>query len=440
MQVLFVIRPTIRNVLFASLVYGIITSNQTAKGGAAVLFSLFWLIWPLLYATGALGMGVAAFGNNITVLSALTFLAGCVLPLRGIWYIVLARRGGTPLRARMLIQTVLEILLVPVIIFLPQISYRSFAFFLLLYFSFHAAVQGINAVIYGRNRVTQYFIPALCQSALFSSLLIGLVLLPSDLCQRIVLDGSGLLLSLLGHTYLCDWMAVTVKNKRVAEIFRKISVTMPGFSGLGVPARLLDTLHNDAPAERPDAEVIFNYGKHGKGIAGHCELCVDGKTYTYGNYDPDSRSVFNTMGNGIVFRADKERYLAFLLSLDRTVVVYGLKFDVKQRRRFKRNLRRFNRSLTPWHQQVVHIAPNEYIHRVLSELDADVFRIQAGRFKTYFLPTINCVTFTGSLLRGTAAGNVVIPGVYAPGSYMEALHRLYVAGNDIVISVQRYNV
>ena len=54
------------------------------------------------------------------------------------------------------------------------------------------------------------------------------------------------------------------------------------------------------------------------------------------------------------------------------------------------------------------------------------------------LPTINCVTLTGALLKGSSAGNVVVPGVYTPGAYMEMLHRLLMAGNDVVTSVTIY--
>lgn len=404
-----------------------------------MLFSLFWLLWPLLYGACALGVGTMATANETVLLHSLSVLAGCLLPARGVWYLVLARRNRTRLRPNMLVQTGIEAVLALAIIFLPRFSYRAYLIFLVLYFSFHMTVQGINAVIYGRNRVFQYFIPALCQAALFFLLFLGLIFLPDGYRRPLVLSGSGWLLSMLGQAYLCDWLSVIIKNRRVAGAFRRISVTMPGFSGLGVPARLVSTLGNDRPAWPPDAEVIFNYGKHGKGLAGHCELCVGGRTYTYGNYDPGSRAILKTMGNGIIFRAEKERYIDFLVAQGRTVVVYGLKFKGEQREVLRQNLLHFEETLSPWTAEAGQTLPEEYIHRVLTELGADVYRIDEGRFKTYFLPTINCVTLTGSLLRGTAAGNIVVPGVYTPGAYMDSLHRLYVAGNDVVASVNTYN-
>ncbi len=404
-----------------------------------MIISLFWLLWPLMYATGAFGMSTAFSAAETWLIYILNIAAGCLLPLRGVLYLLLARRSGTQLHSGMLIQTVLESALSLVIIFLPRFSYQSFLVVLCLYLSFYTAVQGINAFIYGRDRIYQYFIPALCQALIFPLLIAAILLLPDDLRYRFVMSGSGYLLSILGFAYFCDWMSVAIKNKRAANIFHRISVTMPGFGGLGVPARLLHTLHNDPPSSPPDAEIIFNYGKHGKGVAGHCELCVAGKTFTYGNYDPASRAIFKTLGNGIIFRADKEQYIDFLLRQDRTVVVYGLRLSAEQKTGLQEALSRLEQSLADWQAEAQRTPSEEYIRKVTDQLDARVYRITNGRFRSYFLPTINCVTLTGSLLKGTAAGNVLIPGLYTPGAYMELLHRLYVAGNDVVFSVTTHH-
>ena len=189
-----------------------------------MLFSLFWLLWPILVASGAMGFGTAISTNDVFLMNIVSVMAGCLLPLRGIWYIILAKRSGAPLRARMFIQTAFELSFVPIIILLPRFSYNTYLFFLCLYFSFYAAVQGINAVIYFRNRVFQYFIPAASQSILFLAIFLGIFILPPELKQRLVTSGSGFLLSLLGHSYLYDFLSVLIKNRRTAEIFRKISI------------------------------------------------------------------------------------------------------------------------------------------------------------------------------------------------------------------------
>lgn len=403
-----------------------------------MILPFFWLLWPLLYATGAIGMSTALSAWETALIYILHIAGGCLLPLRGVWYLLLAKRNGTRLRRDMLYQTVTECILSLCIIFLPRVSYQAFVVVLALYLSFHTAVQGINAFLYGRERIYQYFIPALSQAILFPLVILGLILLPDAWRLRFIMGGSAYLLYILGHAYLCDFLSVMVKNRRVADIFHKISVTMPGFGGLGVPSRLLHTLHSTAPAPAPDARIIFNFGKHGQGLAGHCELCVDGRTYTYGNYDSSSHAVLRTLGNGIIFRADMDRYVDFLLQENRTVVIYGLTLSDKQKAQLRANLDQLEQTLIPWQEQALSVSSEEYIHRIADTLNARVYRITSGRFRKYFLPTINCVTLTGALLKGSAAGNVVVPGVYTPGAYMEMLHRLLMAGNDVVTSVTIY--
>lgn len=400
-----------------------------------MFYLLFWLIWPIAYTTGIIGASAAFISDRAAIINIIHAAGGILLPLRGIWYIILAKKTSTSIRPNMLVQTILETINAAVIIFLPSVSYPAFLVVAALYSSFLFAVQGINAYIYGKNKAFQHFIPSISQSVLFLHIFVCILFLPDHIRQPFVMSSAGYLLSIRGHAYLCDFLSVLIKNQRVSDLFRRISVTMPGFAGLGAPTRLLATLHSHRTGKAPDAEIFFSYGKE---IAGHCELCVDGKTYTYGNYDPNSRAILQTMGNGIIFRAEKQPYIDFLLSQERTVVVYGIKLDKDQKKYFRHTLELFEKTLVPWQQEAENTPPNEYIHQVLRELNPKIYRINEGRFQTYFLPTINCVTLTGSLLRGTPAGNVIIPGVYTPGSYMDALHRLHLSGNDCIVAVDTY--
>ena len=405
------------------------------KEGYTLFYLLFWLIWPIMYATGIMGASAAFLSDKAAIVYIVNAAAGILLPLRGIWYILLARKNNTPIRPKMLVQTLMETVMAAIIIFLPSVSYPAFLVVAALYSSFHFAVQGINAYIYGKNKSFQHFIPSICQSVLFLHVFACVLFLPDHIRRPFVMSGSGYLLSILGHAYLCDLLSVLIKNRRVSDIFRGVSVTMPGFAGLGAPTRLLGTLRSHRSDKTPDVEIFFSYGKE---IAGHCELCVDGRTYTYGNYDPNSRAVLQTMGNGIIFRAEKKPYIDFLVAQERTVVVYGLKLDRDQRKYFRHTLELFEKTLTPWQSEAENTPPDEYIHRVLQALNPPIYRINEGRFKTYFLPTINCVTLTANLLRGTPAGNTILPGVYTPGAYMDALHRLYLSGNNVIVSVDTY--
>ena len=63
-----------------------------------------------------------------------------------------------------------------------------------------------------------------------------------------------------------------------------------------------------------------------------------------------------------------------------------------------------------------------------------------GRFKTYFIPTINCVKLVDYFLGDTSIGHMVIPGIYSPGAYMDVLQRLYDTGSETVVSLKTYGL
>ena len=61
-----------------------------------------------------------------------------------------------------------------------------------------------------------------------------------------------------------------------------------------------------------------------------------------------------------------------------------------------------------------------------------------GPFRTYFIPTINCVTITNSILGHTDLGSALMPGVKTPGAYMDMLDRQLRSGSDIVVARHVY--
>ncbi len=403
-----------------------------------MIASLIWLLLPLLYAVGALGVGTVFIYNETLAWHAISLLAGCLLPVRSIYYIVLNIKSGNHISIPSLLQAITETAFALAIIFLPHFSYRAFVIFLFLYLTFYTAIKSIDAVIYKKNGVYQHFIPSLCQAIFFLHLFVILVVLPDHLRYPLLIWISGLILSLLGHTALCEFLAARIRNPEVSQAFRRITVTLPWISGLSFPYRLIEgikALDHDDTSPISDVEILFNYGKYGQGIAGHCELCLNGKTYTFGNYDPSSRRILQTMGNGILFCADRDNHIKWLTQHNRTVVAYGLCPDAEQRRRIEEAVRHL---LTQTERWEVPNAPKEYLYRVQQAFTPDIYRICRGRFATYFLPTINCVTLTCHLLHSTAAGHIFIPGIRTPGAYMDALHRLYLVENSIVSYVKTY--
>ena len=55
-----------------------------------MLYLLFGLIWPLVYATCLMGVGAIAVSNDPVVLQFVAYSAAVMLPLRGIYYMLIS--------------------------------------------------------------------------------------------------------------------------------------------------------------------------------------------------------------------------------------------------------------------------------------------------------------------------------------------------------------
>ena len=82
----------------------------------------------------------------------------------------------------------------------------------------------------------------------------------------------------------------------------------------------------------------------------------------------------------------------------------------------------------------------EYIRKLNDNVDTDIYRVVKGRFKSYFIPTINCVMLLDYFLSETSVGQLIIPGISTPGAYMDVIHHLYSTENETVVSLKTYGI
>ena len=78
------------------------------------------------------------------------------------------------------------------------------------------------------------------------------------------------------------------------------------------------------------------------------------------------------------------------------------------------------------------LSPKAYASRLQQIPGVHFYRIVSGRFRRYFIPTINCVSLTDSLLGETELGHAHIMGIKTPGAYMDHLERSYLAETGLV--------
>lgn len=370
-------------------------------------------------------------------ITVLLILLGLTFPLRGVILTVAARcRGLRPSRTSVILCAV-ELALGVGILCLARYSTLGLYILLATYLFCILTAESIDCYLYARARQWRFFIPSAASTTLGMLFLILLLVLPPLEKQRVLLVFSLLMLAVFGTSILCDLLFFLVKSGGFRRVLSNIRIALPDYAGLALPLHTTDASRAEPLAPAQEAvEVLFQVSRRGIGIVGHCELCVDGRTLTYGCYDPSSRRFFGSMGTGVIFRAPRETYLSWAMRTNRRKIVsYALRLPPEQLRLVRGQLAAMEKQLERWNPRE---RAEEYISRVQRVPEVEIFRITDGPFRTYFVPTINCVTITNSILGHTDLGSALMPGVKTPGAYMDMLDRQLRSGSGVVVARHVY--
>mgnify|MGYP001722981552 CR=1 FL=1 len=311
---------------------------------------LYLLLLPMLSGIGMLGLGPALMAGRAGAAHVVLLLSGLLLPLRGLMYLLLVRRrGNRPGRMSVLLAAV-ELLLGAGLLLLPQLSVRLFAVVVAVYLTLLVTVEAVNAILYGRMRRWGAFFPAMAAAVGGTGLFVLIVFVPAlrDAALRYT---AALLLTVFGTGLVCDVLALTIRSRRVRRVLGSIRVALPDLMSLFLPQRTADVLPRAPLGPVPqqgteEFELLFQTSTHGIGLVGHCELCFDGRTLTYGAYDPVHQRLLRTAGAGIVFSAPREPYLRWCIGTHhRRVISYSLRLPPAQAAQLRAELERFRQTL-----------------------------------------------------------------------------------------------
>lgn len=389
------------------------------------------LLLALLTGLCLLSVGPLLMQGRQEAMLFLLILVTQMAPLRAVagFITVLKKKRQVSLTAVLLL--LFETAIMALLVVLPVLSREAFLIFLLLYLSFIVTIKGIDTFLYARARSWPFFVASVVATVMGAELFRVILFNVQNGREKAVFLAIGVLLMIFGTGQICDFMALLIKNRKVNKVLRNIRLALPDLTGLLIPLRTAELLP-EAPlrGERGTVEVIFQVSPHGISVAGHCELCVDGWTYTYGAYDPAHQHIFKTVGRGILVKAPRDEYLAYCMEhFHKKVIRYRLSLDPEQETLLRGEIAKLDRCLEPWMPQ---LSPKAYASRLQQIPGVHFYRIVRGRFRRYFIPTINCVSLTDSLLGETELGHAHIMGIKTPGAYMDHLERSYLAETGLV--------
>lgn len=282
---------------------------------------------------------------------------------------------------------------------------------------------------------------------------------------NIVLMIIGIYIILLGVNYIWDFITFLIPKKVKNKLKRGLRISLPAIVEALIPYTvlneinyLLDKENYDKPfvfEEKsedviPDMEVFVHTSSRGFNRMGHVDLYYDGRVISYGNYDDNSTRFFTMIGDGVVFEAERDKYIPFCIEHSKkTIFAFGLKLTDSQKKNIDREIKKLFGNLYEWNPPYVEALSRrkrinknkykDYASRLYQVTNAKFYKVKSGSFKKYFVLGNNCCRLADHIIGKSGIDLLKMNGVITPGTYYEYLNREFQKKNSMVISRKIYN-
>lgn len=271
----------------------------------------------------------------------------------------------------------------------------------------------------------------------------------------------GSYLVLYGLTNLRDGF-IFEESIEQQSLKRHVRLTLPLFIAALVPRMTLQKV-NDFLADNKDQtaqavynrhkdisvipalEVFVHVGEEGFGAVGHVDLSYKGRVYGYGSYDVLSERLGGAIGDGVLFKAERQAYIDFCTQEGMTMLGYQMVLSPEQEAAIEERLDEIDKLLVPWNprsEKVSKTADGQaiemYAYRIKEEISAELFKFRKSKFKTYFVLSTNCVLLADSVIGQAGTDILGIRGFIAPGTYQTYLNQEYEKPHSMVVAKNIY--
>ncbi len=327
-----------------------------------------------------------------------------------------------------------------------------------LYGIFNGGIKFITYLLYRNDHIKGRGI-LLIDSLMFIILGLMIILSPISYSSHIFLF-IGIYSICLGYTYIRDGLCAIVPISTKKRFKRKIRINLPIIFVAIIPYRALRYINqyfldseDDGKVyeleekkidDIPNVEVLIHVTKDGYGALGHVDLIIDNQVISYGNYDRDSFCLFESIGDGILFFANKDEYIQLCIEHSKkTLFSFGLKLDARQYDEVIKKIEEIKGRLYRWYAPIekgvkIDDKYEDYPSLLVERAHAKLYKFNSSRFKTYFVMSTNCVLLVDSVLGKAGTDLLNINGMITPGTYYDYFNREFVKERSFVITKKVY--
>ena len=171
-----------------------------------------------------------------------------------------------------------------------------------------------------------------------------------------------------------------------------------------------------------DLEIFIGVKDSLIGTFGHADLWFEGKVYSYGHYDEDSKKLFDTIGDGTLFIIDdRMKYLRFCAEHSKkTIFAFGITLTDKQKEKVRNELNKIKSNTYRWKCVQENDKSQElgdYASCLYRSTNAKFYKFTQSSYKLYFALWTNCVKLVDNILKATGGDILRLNGVITPGAY-----------------------
>lgn len=316
-----------------------------------------------------------------------------------------------------------------------------------IYMLINGTIKFMTYVIF-KNRENQNFYMVLLGSLIdfiFSFIMISKPSKKIDTLTFIL----GIYLILFGITYFKDFLKEMFPHKKRKG--RRIRITLPIIFSVMIPYNVLLKINkllsewetpvkvaNKKISGNIDLEILIHVKDSAIGKFGHADLCYQGKVYSYGCYDEESKKLLETIGDGNLFEINnKEKYIKFCTThADKTIFCFGITLTEEEKKEIEKELKKIKSYTYPWNPKVS--KKNDYAILLQKETKAKFYKFKESNYKTYFLLSTNCVKLVDEIVGTTGSDLLKINGVITPGAYYDFLEKEFKKEKSNVVAKQIY--
>lgn len=241
---------------------------------------------------------------------------------------------------------------------------------------------------------------------------------------------------------------------------KNIELPLPAIMSLILPKALIleinemlevnnqSNFNSEIHDKTPSLFVIIHLAKTGSSSFGHMEVAYENKIYSYGNYNRHSRKLFDSIGDGILLIADKEKYINYCINnKKRYLIEFGISLTEKQKVDVEKRIDKLINTNTVDYYPDLELYDKGLIAKTdFKDMSSELYKyagakfkkIISGKNKTFFALKNNCAYVAEQILKGSGKKILSIDGITSPGVYYDYLNSAFLLKNTNVVTRKLY--